>query len=69
MTSISKNVYIDHLSGIAGKYNNAYHKTIKLKPVDLKSKIYINFSNNNNYKDPKYKVSIYVRISKYKNHF
>ena len=29
MTSISKNVYIDKLSGIVNEYNNTYHKTIK----------------------------------------
>ena len=37
MTSISKNVYIDKLDDIVNKYNNAYHSTIKLKPVDVKS--------------------------------
>ena len=29
MTLVSKNVYIDKLSDIAHKYNNAYHSTIK----------------------------------------
>ena len=37
MTSISKNVYIDKLDDIVNKYNNAYHSTIKMKPVDVKS--------------------------------
>ena len=37
MTSISKNVYIDKLGDIVNKYNNTYHSTIKMKPVDLKS--------------------------------
>ena len=31
MTSISKNVYIDKLDDIVNKYNNTYHRTIKLK--------------------------------------
>ena len=35
MTSISKNVYIDKLDDIVGEYNNAYHRTIKMKPVDV----------------------------------
>ena len=33
MTSISKNVYIDKLYDIVNKYNNKYHRTIKMKPV------------------------------------
>ena len=37
MTSISKNVYIDKLDDIVNKYNNTYHSTIKMKPVDVKS--------------------------------
>ena len=35
MTSISKNVYIDKLDNIVNEYNNTYHKTIKMKPVDV----------------------------------
>ena len=36
MTSISKNVYIDRLDDIVKEYNNTYHKSIKMKPVDVK---------------------------------
>ena len=32
MTAISKNVYFDVLDDIIDKYNNAYHKFIKMKP-------------------------------------
>ena len=39
--SISKNVYIDKLEDIVSKYNNTYHNTIKMKPVDVKSSTYI----------------------------
>ena len=42
MTSISKNVYIDKLDDIANKYNNTYHSTINMKPVDVKSSKKIN---------------------------
>ena len=35
MTSISENVYIDKLDDIVGEYNNTYHRTIKMKPVDV----------------------------------
>ena len=33
MTAISKNVSIDKLDDIVNKYNNTYHRTIKIKPV------------------------------------
>ena len=36
MTSISKNVYIDQLDDIVDEYNNTYHTTIKMKPIDVK---------------------------------
>ena len=36
MTAISKNVYFDVLDDIVDEYNNAYHKTIKMKPIDVK---------------------------------
>ena len=36
MTSVSKNVHIDKLDDIVGEYNNTYHRTIKIKPVDVK---------------------------------
>ena len=35
LTSISKNVYIDKLDDMVNKYNNAYHRTIKMKPIDV----------------------------------
>ena len=43
MTSISKNVYIDKLDDIVDEYNNTYHRTIKMKPVDVKDNTYIDF--------------------------
>ena len=43
MTSASKNVYIDKLDDIVGQYNNTYHRTIKMKPVDVKDDTYIGF--------------------------
>ena len=41
MTSISKNVYIDKLDDIVNEYNNTYHRTIKMKPVDVKDITFI----------------------------
>ena len=69
MASISKNVYIDKLIDIVNKYNNTYHRTIKVKPVDVKSSTYINFNKENNKEGPKFKSGDTVRISKYKNIF
>ena len=67
MTSISKNVYIDKLDDIVDEYNNTYHTTIKMKPIDVKDNTYINTSKEINNKDPKFKIGDHVRISKYKN--
>ena len=69
MTSISKNVYIDKLDDIVNEYNNTYHRTIKMKPVDVKDNTYIDFEKEVNDKDPKFKIGDHVRISKYKNIF
>ena len=44
MTSISKNVYIAKLDDIVNKYNNTYHRIIKVKPADVKPSIYIDFN-------------------------
>ena len=69
ITSVSKNVYIDKLDDIVDEYNNTYHRTIKMKPIDVKDNTYIDFEKEVNYKDPKFKVGDHVRISKYKNIF
>ena len=74
MTSISKNVYIDRLDDIVNEYNNTNHRTIKMKPIDVKDNTYIDSielhsGKEVNNKDPKFKVGNYVRISKYKNIF
>ena len=42
MASISKNVYIDKLDDIVNEYNNTYHTTTKMKPIDVKDNTYIN---------------------------
>ena len=69
MISALKNVYVDKLDDIVNKYNNTYHSTIKMKPVDVKSNTYIDSSKEINDKDPKFKIGDIVRISKYKNIF
>ena len=67
-------MYIDKLDDIVDEYNNAYHRTIKMKPIDVKDNTYIDSielhsEKEVNNKDPKLKVSDYVRISKYRNIF
>ena len=62
MISISKNVYIDTLGDIVNKYNNTYHSAIKIKPVDVKSRTYIDLDIENNDKAPKFKIADRVRI-------
>ena len=69
MNSVSKHVYIYKLDDIVNEYNNAYHSTIKVKPVDVKSNTYINFSKQINDEDSKFKIGDIVRISKYKKFF
>ena len=69
MTSIPKNVYIDKLDDIVRKYNNKKHRTIKMKPIDVKDNTYIDFGKEVNNNDPKFKVGDHERISKYKNIF
>ena len=64
MTAISKNVYIDKLDDIVKEYNNKYHTSIKMKPVDVKDNTYVNFKKEINNKDLKFKVGDHVRISK-----
>ena len=56
MVSIQKNVYIDKLDDIVNEYNNTYHTTIKMKPIDVKDNTYINTDKEINDKDPKFKV-------------
>ena len=69
ITSVSKSVYIDKIDDIVNEYNNTYHRTNKMKPVDVKNNAHIEFSKEVNDKFPKFKVGDLVTISKYKNIF
>ena len=50
MTSILKNVYIDVLDDIVNKYNNAVHRSIKIKPIDVKNDFYAEYNEESNKK-------------------
>ena len=69
MTSVSKNVYIDKLDDIVKEYNNSYHRTIKMKPANVKSSTYIDSGKENNEKDSKFRIGYQVRIPKYRSIF
>ena len=67
MTVISKNVYFNILDDIVNKYNNTVHRIIKMKPIDVTSDSYVEYNENSNKKDPKFKV--YDRMKGYDNSF
>ena len=69
MTAISKNACFDVLDDIVNKYNNTVHRTIKMKPIDVKDNTYVDSKKEVNDKDPKFKVGDHVRIFKQKNTF
>ena len=50
MTAISKNVYSDVLDDIVDKCNNTYHRTIKMKPIDVKKDSFVVYSEESNEK-------------------
>ena len=69
MTTIGKNVYFNDLDDIVDKYNTSVHSSIKMKPKDVTDDSFVEYSEETNEKDPKFKVGDNVRISKYKNIF
>ena len=69
MTAISKNVYFDVVDDIVDEYNNTYHRTIKMKPIDVGVDSFAEYNEESDEKDPKFKVGDHVRISRYKNIF
>ena len=58
-------MYIDKfLDEIMNKYNNAYYRTIKMKPADVNWSTYIDFNKENNNEDSGFKIGDHIRISK-----
>ena len=55
MADVSKNGYFNVLNGIVDEYNNANHRTIKMKPIDVKSDSFAEYNKESNEKDPKFK--------------
>ena len=48
MTTISKNIYYDVLDDTVDEYNNKYHKTIKMKPIDVSSDFFAEYNEESN---------------------
>ena len=69
MTAISKNVYFDVLDDIVDENTNTYHKTTKMKPIDVRDDSFAEYNEQSIEKDPKFKVGDHVRISEFKNVF
>ena len=57
------------LDDMVNKYNNTFHKNIKMKPTNVTGDFYAEYNEHFNKKDPKFKVGKHVRTSKYNNIF
>ena len=51
MTAISKNVSYDVLNDIVNKYNNAVHRTIKMKPIGVTNDSFAEYNEESNKKE------------------
>ena len=52
MTAVSKNVYSEVLDDIVNKYNNAVHRSIKMKPIDITFDFYAEYTEYSNVTKP-----------------
>ena len=52
ITAVSKIGYFDVENDVVDKYNNTYHRTIKMKPIDVKSDSYAKYSVDSNDENP-----------------
>ena len=59
----------DKLHDIVNKCNIKYHRIVKMKHVDVKPSMYIEFNKENNKEGPKFEVVDHLRISTYRNIF
>ena len=54
---------------MVNKYNNTVHKTIKMKPVNVTDDSYVEYNEDFDKKDPKFRVGDHVKAAKYKSIF
>ena len=64
MTAISKNVNFHVLDDIVNKYHSTFHRSIRMKPIDVTSDSYAEYSKGSNEKNSKFQVGDHVRFSK-----
>ena len=57
------------LKNIINKYNNTVHKTIKIKPIDVRNDSYVEYNEDSSKKGSKFKANDHVCISSNKNFF
>ena len=69
MTAVSKHVYFEVLDDIVDKWNNRYHRTIKINSIVVKSDFCAEYNVDSIDKNPKFKFGDHVRILNYKNIF
>ena len=62
-------MYIDKLDDIVNEYNSTKHRTVKMRPINVKDNTYIDFGKELNDNDPRFKVGDRVIISKYESIF
>ena len=68
-------IWINDLNKLTNEYNNSYHRSIKMKPIDASKKSNENIVRNNLYnfkyvnKKPKFSIGDKVRVSLLKNTF
>ena len=68
-------IWINDLDKLVNEYNNSYHRSIKMKPIDASKKSNENIIRNNLYnfkytnKKPKFSIGDRVRVSLLKNTF
>ena len=68
-------IWINDLNKLTNEYNNSYHRSIKMKPIDASLKVNENIIRNNLYnfkytnKKPKFTIGDRVRVSLLKNTF
>ena len=62
-------MYNDKLDNVVNKSNNAYHRAIKVKPIDVKSSTHFDFAVANNENDTKFEIDDYLKISQHKKIF
>ena len=58
MATVSKNIYFNMLDNIANKYNSTVHRTTKMKPSDVTSDSYAEYSKDSNEKIPSLRLVI-----------